>query len=583
MLSEYSKFRLKRRWRRVIRHGQRRADDIQRNTQRHFWRRIRNLKTVRRFLLSWWVLWAVMVLGVSLQLSTLYQSYTSITPVSGGVFVEGAKGKITNMNPIFATSPADASASRLIFNGLLRYDGQGELVGDLAEAWSYDKSGTAFTVRLRPDITWHDGEAFTSEDVVYTYTIVQHPDTRSPLNTSWRGIEVIAQDDLTVVFRLPNPFAPFPHALTTGIVPEHILGPLGPNGQRASEYNQAPIGTGPFVFSELDSESDTLRLSANENYFKGRPLLDAFQLKTYESSGDLLQAYQSGILDSASDLSIDDLDIVDQLTRRYELKEVNTTNATFAFFNMRRGLLKDNDIRQALVRSTDPNAVLRSLDFRQSVLFGPLLTHQLSYNKSLAQLPYDLDKARSQLDKSGWGLGQDGIRRKGGDRLSIDLVASNTSDSVRLADALKDTWRKAGVEVNVTTLPGTELYSSHILPHNYYILIHTIPLGADPDIFPYWHSSQAKSNSFNFSEYKDEIADDSLEAGRTRLDDALRAAKYRAFLKAWREDAPAVALTSHRDFYLQGPDVTTFSHELLILPQSRYGEVETWTVRSEWR
>ncbi len=544
---------------------------------------MRNLRSVRRFLIGWSALWLVMVLGVGLQLAFLYRSYGSLQAVSGGTYSEGMRGTLTNMNPLYALDGVNLAASRLLFNGLLRYDEQGQLVGDLAESWSSDTTGRVYNVTLRPNVTWHDGTPLTSSDVVYTFTIAQHPDTRSPLNISWRGITISAIDERTVMFTLPNAFTPFPHALTTGIIPRHILEPLGPSGQRPTEFNQAPIGTGPFQFESLDSENGMLTLTANESYFRGRPRLDHFVIHTFPTVKDLLAAYQDGILSGVADIPAYEVNTLDEVSRPYRLQEVPTANASYALFNTSRRPLKDKFVRQALVQAVDPDNVLQAQAGRQGLARGPLLPHQLASPSRRQQLPYDPKAAAKLLDKAGWEKSPDGSRHKAKDTLGFTITTQDREDYKVLSQTLQAAWDKIGVQVDVQLLQGDDLQASHIQTHKYHVLLYTIHLGADPDVFAYWHSSQAKPGGFNFSEYRSRVADESLEAGRTRLDTQLRAVKYQAFSRQWRIDAPALGLTQQYAFYLQDPQVRNFTNTQLIVSTGRYGSVENWTVRSEWQ
>ena len=133
---------------------------------------------------GWLVLVALLGTGVFLQGRELGAYYLEEQPAAGGTFREGLVGEITNMNPIFATSSADRAAARLMFNSLLKYDERNNLVGDLATRYEISEDGTIYTVFLRDDVVWHDGEQFDAADVVYTYEAVQHPDTRSFMNSS---------------------------------------------------------------------------------------------------------------------------------------------------------------------------------------------------------------------------------------------------------------------------------------------------------------------------------------------------------------------------------------------------------------
>ncbi|MBA3758773.1 hypothetical protein H0X10_04065, partial [Candidatus Saccharibacteria bacterium] len=139
-----------------------------------------------------------------------------------------------------------------------------------------------------------------------------------------------------------------------------------------------------------------------------------------------------------------------------------------------------------------------------------------------------------------------------------------------------------GVDVQVLLQPANDLQQVTIAQHNYDILLYGISLGNDPDVFAYWHSTQATlsmSGTLNFSEYKSTAADKSLEAGRTRADAALRAIKYKPFLEAWRNDAPALALYQPRVLYLTRTRVANFEPKTFNSATDRFANIENWMIR----
>src|SRR5690606_2587247 len=101
-----------------------------------------------------------------------------------------------------------------------------------AEDWGVDETGKVYTVKLREDIKWHDGERLTASDVVFTFRSVQNPDARSPYFASWQGISIEAVNDYEVMFTLPNILASFPYSLTMGILPKHKLESVQPSDLR---------------------------------------------------------------------------------------------------------------------------------------------------------------------------------------------------------------------------------------------------------------------------------------------------------------------------------------------------------------
>jgi peptide/nickel transport system substrate-binding protein len=249
--------RTKLRWRRIVRRRRRQAEDIGSVTEdhidRHLVRRLTKLVYVRRFLIGWLGLVVILIIGVLLQSRALTSKYQVKTPVAGGIYTEGVLGTFTNANPVYATNLVDSSVSKLVFSSLLKYNEKGELVGDLADTYALDPTETLYTVKLRKGVTWHDGKQFTAKDVVFTYNLIQNPEAKSPLAASWRGIKVAAVDDSTVQFKLPNKLSAFPHSLTNGIIPEHVLSKVNASQLRSNSFNnQSPVGTGPFEFKNIE-------------------------------------------------------------------------------------------------------------------------------------------------------------------------------------------------------------------------------------------------------------------------------------------------------------------------------------------
>ncbi len=132
-------------------------------------------------------------------------------------------GAFTTANPLFAVGAADVSVSRLVFSSLFQLAPDGTLKPDVATGYQVDEKGLVYTVDLRTDVRWHDGEPLTSKDVVYTYDSIKSPDVKSPLFSSWRDVNVEADGDHTVKFTLPNALASFCFSMTNGIVPAHLL------------------------------------------------------------------------------------------------------------------------------------------------------------------------------------------------------------------------------------------------------------------------------------------------------------------------------------------------------------------------
>ncbi len=328
------------------------------SVNKHLVRRWSKLKDVRRFVIGWLVLVFVLCLGVMIQSTALDRYYMEESPVVGGKYIEGIVGKFSNFNPIFSVSSTDLAVTKLSFSSLLKYDDENELVGDLATNWSVDSGNVIYTVNIRDDVYWHDGEKLTAEDVVFTYKAIQNPNTSSPLADSWKGIEIQAIDEYTVTFSLPNRYTPFPHSLTNGIIPQHILGETPFAELRAHDFNLSPVGSGAYVFDRLfvGEERSQVFLSRNADYYASPAYIEEIEIQGYEDYPLMISAFRSGELSAITALRSYD---IAELADMQGIKEYNFQlfSQVFVFLNNKDELLKDSSIREALVYATDKNAI----------------------------------------------------------------------------------------------------------------------------------------------------------------------------------------------------------------------------------
>lgn len=579
------------RLRRQIRRQQRQANtQIQRagdHFEEHFIARLDSVVDARRFVGAWLLL-AVLMLGLtliqSLNLSALYQT---TTPAEGGIYTEGMVGTYSGANPIFATGAVDSSVSKLIFAGLLTYDNSDQLVGDLAEGYSLDESGRVYTVKLKQNAVWHDGVRVTADDVVFTYKLIQNPEVKSPKFTGWQGIDISKIDDFTVQFTLKNALTSFPHGLTTGILPEHIVSRIEPGALRASSFNTTqPVGAGPFKWEGLQLSSATavgsstgiISMVANQNYHIGRPMLDGFNLHTYENEDQLIAAYKKKTINAVAGLK--------EVPEPIEKNDVNTihrfrTTASVMVFLKNEGILADVKVRNALNYATNKQAIYSALSSDIVPVRSPILRGQVGYNPAYVQPQQDIAKAGQLLDESGWVMGAGGVRYKNGLPLSFRLYAESSPANDYTLKALEKQWAALGVDMIPVSQANTD-FQVTLQIHSYDALLHGVSIGADPDVYAYWHSSQADSrlqNRLNFSEYKSKAADDSLEAGRTRSESDLRALKYEPFLKAWVADSPAISLYEPKILYVTRGDIYGISDDRrLNTDVDRYNNVHEWAI-----
>lgn len=544
-------------------------------------RRFANLREVRRHALGWLLLLSCLTAAVFWQTTISAQPYRALVPAEGGVYTEGVFGALDNFNPIFASTPAERAASRLLFASLLTYDTKNDLVGELAEHWSVDPSGKVYTVQLRPNAKWHDGMPITADDVVFTFNLIKNADTRSPLYTGWRNIAVEKVDQAVVKFTLPVTYAAFPNSLVQGILPQHALKDVYPTEMRTTAFNRAPkVGSGAFQFQDLTSVGDKqshylLRTTANPAYVLGAPKLAGFQLHAYKNSENMPQAFASQEVAGLSDASLSHITSLGD-PKNYVRINAPLFNGVYAFLKTDSPYLADARVRQALQHATNQPSLMKLLNNQVEELRGPLLPQQLGYRADINQPATDLDRARQLLDAAGWVMGEDGKRHKDGQILQIRVVTVNSGNYPTVAEELMRQWAQVGIGFESLVVKPEDAQQNVIIPRAYDVLVYEIAIGRDPDVYAYWHSSQASSTGLNLSNYKSPKVDDELDSARSRLDPALREAKYRLFFQQWINDAPAIALYRPALTYIQNKNVETFAPRPMVDATDRYFTVRNW-------
>lgn len=589
MINRATKLRFRRRFRRTKRHVEDMGVHAEERLEKHFFKRLERLVAVRRFVASWMLFIILLVAGLIYQTRSLSSYYLSLQPAPGGAFTEGIVGSFTDANPLYATSAVDSSVARLVFASLLKYNQSNELVGDMAEAITADERGVRYTVVLKQGLKWHDGKPLTAYDVVFTYNVIQNPDAKSHLASSWQRIKVEAADSRTVIFTLPNPLSSFPHSLTNGIVPKHLLEGIPTSNLRSITFNTThPVGSGPFRWEAIEVLGDTsdnreerIALAPYDDYHGGKPKLNKLIIRTFKNKEKITNSFKNQELNGMAGLEF----LPQEIESEPNVKghDIVQMGQVMVFLKSGHPLLGDVNIRRALLLATDKTKIMQKLGYPFIATDGPLLKDQLGYNRGIVQRKHNLEEAKQILEKEGWVMGQDGVRTKNNTTLSFGLYSGNNEEYTKVSETLKELWSEIGVKAEPVLQNATELQAT-TSSHGYDALLYGIALGPDPDVFAFWHSTQAdilSVNFLNFSEFKSSPADRALEAGRTRGDAALRAAKYSPFLEAWVNDVPAIALYQPRFLYVTRGELFGFTPHRLNNGPDRYSNVENWMIREE--
>ncbi len=574
-----NRLRLKRHSRLIKKHARRAEGATTRHARRFLINRWDKIQEIRWHVIGWFAGVGLLIGIVGLQMIWFQQSYVQTAPISGGTYAEAVRGPIQTLNPLYAATPAEVSTTKLIFSSLYKYDTTGHLHGDVATSIK-NKDDQEFTVSLRRDVKWHDGKPLTARDVVSTVNLMRDPASRSVLATSWQGIAVEYVDEYTIRFLLPASYAAFPHALTFAILPHHLLKSVEPAALRESSFSTNPIGSGLFSFQLLQTVNNVVDrkivyLNANPEYYNGRPRLDRLQIHTYKDDDSIYQALKTGEVTGASDISSDIANMVGADKFQVITRPVNS--GVYAIFNLSNSLLADKEVRSALRMATDTNAIRNDLYGKPNQLHLPFIASQVTGADGIPAPKSDVSSAIKILEKEGWKL-KDGVRTKKNKELRFRLVTRRNVEYEVALRALISQWSSLGIKIDAEVFDTNDTSKSFagdvLQPRNYDILLDELVIGADPDVYAFWHSG----GLLNFSNYGNDVSDDALASAREKSDPALRSAKYRTFARQWIADIPAIGLYQSNLIYVHTKSTNTIGDdEVIIIPNSHYANVKYWT------
>ena len=412
---------------------------------------------------------AVGLLLVSSLVLPLGRTTASAQARSGGTVVMLSGQNIQSINVLFTAAGLALSAAKQVQRGLLFYDEKDEFTGELAEEVPSLKNGgisqdrKSITYKLRKNVKWHDGKPVTSADVKFTWQAIMNPASKVVSRYGYDQIDAVdTPDDYTVVVRFKKPFAPWA-ILFDAIIPKHLL--ESETNLSESTFNRKPIGFGPMKFVEWVS-GDHITWEANPDYFRGAPKIDRFILRFVPSTEAVLNAIRAGEVEIGWGLNEPSIPQLRQLEPRGIRTIVDVIpNSHRYVFNMDHAkvpLFADVRVRKAIALA------INKQDMIDKLLYGITKPGRSEWdntyweNKNLRPYPYDPEQAKKLLEEAGWKAGSDGIRAKGGQRLSFThstYTGDQLLENVQLF--VQRNLKDVGVEMKIKNVALATAFASY--------------------------------------------------------------------------------------------------------------------------
>ncbi|MEJ2091510.1 MAG: peptide-binding protein [Syntrophobacterales bacterium] len=460
-------------------------------------------------------------------------------PAYGDLLIDASIGDASTLIPPLASDAASHEVAALIYNGLVKYDGDLNLVGDLAESWDISPDGLVITFKLRRGVRWQDGAPFTAHDVMFTYRTMVDPKTPTAYGGDYKQVkkaEVL--DDYTFRVTYPKPFAPALGSWTLAILPKHLLAGLDIT---KSPLARRPVGTGPFIFQEWRA-GDKIILSYNPDYFEGRPYLNGYVYLVKPDLATMFLELKAGNIDrmGLTPLQYERQTAYDKFHRLFNKYKYVSFSYTYLGYNLEDPRFADRRVRQALTHAINKREIVDGvlLGLGQEAT-GPYKPGTWFYNPDVATFPYDPEKAKALLAEAGWHPNSQGILEKDGKPFKFTILTNQGNDlRVRTGEIIQRRLREVGIVVKLRTVEWAAFIKEFIDKGRFEAVLLGWTTGQDPDLYDIWHSSKTKPGELNFIHYNNPEVDRLLEEGRHTFDREKRRQAYFRFQQIIAEDQP---------------------------------------------
>ena len=462
------------------------------------------------------------------------------TAAYGDTIVDSSIGDAIVLNPVLLSDASSGDIVGRVFNGLIKYDGEMRLVGDLAETWTVSPDGLVITFRLRRGVRWHDGQPFTADDVRFTYQKLVDPAVKTPYSSDFdkvKSVEVL--DPLTVRITYKEPFSPGLASWSMGMVPRHVFAGADFNKHPA---NRKPIGTGPFKFVEWQTGQKVV-LAANTDYFDGRPYLDRLIYRIIPDQAVQFMELRKQAIDWMG-LTPDQYareSAAPDLAGVIEKYRYPAFSYSYLGYNLKNPLFNDLRVRRAIAYAINKQAIINGVLLGLGVsCTGPFPPKSWAYNPDARDYPYDPEKAKALLAEAGWrDTKGGGVLEKAGRTFTFTLMTNQGNKTRELcAQIIQQQLKKVGIAVDLRVIEWRSFIEQFVKPRKFEAIIIGWALGPEPDCFSMWHSSQQGPDQYNFVGYSNPEVDRLLVAGRREFDHAKRKAIYNKIHAILAEEQP---------------------------------------------
>ncbi len=504
-------------------------------------------------------------------------------PKEGGTYVEGVVGYPKNINPLYASgNDIDKDLTFLIYSSLLKYNNNGELVGDLVESFNIDNTGKKYTFKIKENVSWHDGAKLTSDDVIFTFNLIKNPEYRSSLRLAFIDVDIEKIDDYNFSLNIPEPYGPFLSLLTFKIMPKNLWSGYNSDSIILSDLNLMPIGSGPYKFKSLyknkNGEIKEYELELNEDYYGKKPYLKNIKFEFYIDKQEAINALNNKQINGTSYIPFSSRsDLLAQ--NSLNIHDLIQAQTIAIFFNSEKNeFLADKENRLWLEKAINKEEIVNDVFYNAYRVSESLYLKESPYYINEPETHYfEPNKSKEYFSNK---IIESTEESKEENNVLIELTVVGTDKNIEVAEKIKNYWENSGLKINLKIVNG-EQAANIISERNFEAIIYGQEIGGDPDIFSFWHSSQSSNNGLNISNYNNAQVDKLLIEARTEINNNERVKKYQEIQEILNIEVPAIFLYSPTFTYIHSRDLKGFSGNIVISPENRFNSISDWYLKTK--
>jgi len=449
-------------------------------------------------------------------------------------FYRSISSSPNRVNPLLATDSASGEISGWIFNGLVKFNKNAKIVGDLAKEWSFEDNKTLI-FNLREDVKWHDGAKFSAKDVLFTYNLLNSKKITTPYSSDFKEVKKVTLiDDYTIKIEYKKPYFKALSIWMMGILPEHLW--KNEKNPMQSKLNKFAIGTGPYKMTKAFEVNKKIELIANNEYYEGKPKIDK---QIYNYVGDEATEF---LMLKSKQLDIGGLtplqvsrQIGKNFKNNFNIYERASNGYTYLGFNLRKAPFNNKKIREAIALAINKQELIDLLFFSHGKpCYGPFMPGTSVYPKDLKPLKYNPKKAKEILKELGYTK----------DNPLTFTITTNSNNDIRVktVEIIQQQLLKVGVKVKIRVMEWQAFLNTVVFPHKFDVVVLGWSLGLLPDAYSIWHSDSDKKGGFNFVGYHNKEVDKLIDKAKSQVNPSEFSVTYQKIFKLIANDHPYVFL-----------------------------------------